>query len=101
MSGNLSFVDLSGASLNELVAALSAQSFNSTYLVTPVPMYLMLPQGISSCITLKTHIFPHLDLDHIPESIQAGSYDALRLGIYAVERGCIDVGSSHIGTIVT
>ncbi|KAF8558667.1 hypothetical protein OG21DRAFT_1404685 [Imleria badia] len=89
--GKISFVDLSGAPQNELMAALSAQSSNSTYLVTPVPMYSMLPQGISSCMVLKKHISPHLDLDHIPESILAG-HDALSLGIYAVERGCIAVG---------
>ena len=89
MSGKISFMDLSGAPQNELMAVLTAPSFNSTYLVTPIPMYLTLPQGISSCITLKKRVFPHLDLDHIPETIQAGGYDALSLGIYAVERSCI------------
>ena len=89
MAGKTSFVDFSGAPQNELMAVLTAPSFNSTYLVTPIPMYLTLPQGISSCITLKRRVFPHLDLDHIPETIQAGGYDALSLGIYAVERSCI------------
>lgn len=90
-SGSLSFVDLSGAPQNELMAALSAPYFSSTYLVTPVPMYFMFPQGISSCMTLQESIFPHLDLDHIPESIQAGGHSALSLGIYVVEKSCIAV----------
>ena len=101
MAGKISLVDLSGASENELMAALSASSFNSTYLVTPVPMYLTLTQGISSCTALKERIFPHLDLDHIPESIQAGGYDALSLGIYAIERGCMAVELEGQGILVT
>ena len=92
MPGKISFVDLSGAPQAELMAALSASSFDSTYLVTPVPMYLTLPQGISSCMALKRLVFPHLDLDHIPETVQAGGYEALSLGIYAVEWSCIAVG---------
>jgi hypothetical protein len=66
MSGKISFVDLSGAPQDELIAVLTASSFNSTYLVTPIPMYLTSPQGISSCIALKARICPHLDLNHIP-----------------------------------
>ena len=59
-------MDRSGAPQNELMAVLTAPSFNSTYLVTPiqVPMYLTLPQGISSCMALKRQIS---DLDRIPE----------------------------------
>ena len=74
-------------------AALNAPSFNSIYIVTPVQMYLTLPQGISSCTALlvKRRILPHLDLEHIPETIHAG-YDALILGIYAAEWSCIAVG---------
>lgn len=89
MSGKISIVDLSGASQNELTAALSVLAFDWTYLVTPVPMYLTLPQGVSLCMTLKKRISPHLDLDHIPESVQAGGYDGLGLGIYVVDRGCV------------
>lgn len=100
-SGKISLVDLSGTSENELMAALSASSYNSTYLVTPVPMYLTLTQGISSCTALERRIFPHLDLDHVPESTQAGGYDALSLGIYAVERGCMAVELAGQGTFVT
>ena len=89
ISEQLHFVDLSGAPQNELMAALSAPSFKLTYLVSPAPVYLTLPHGISSCMTLEKRIFPHLDLDHIPESIQAGGLDALSLGVYAVKSDCI------------
>lgn len=91
-AGKIAFIDLAGAPENELMVAISTSSSEETYLVTPVPMSLILPRGISSCITLKQRIFAHLDLDHVPESIQAGGRDALSLGIYAVDRGC--VGSS-------
>lgn len=97
MSEKISIVDLAGAPRNELMTALSASSFNWTYLVTPVPMYLTLHQDISSCITLKKRIFPHLDIDHIPESIHAGWHDGLSLGIYVVDRGCV----GNAGTYVT
>lgn len=97
ISGKISIVDLAGAPRNELKTALSAPFFNRTYLVTPVPMYLMLPQDISSCMALKERIFRHLDMDHIPESIRAGWYDGLSLGIYVVDWGCI----GNAGTKVT
>ena len=100
-SGKFYFTDLSGARQSELMAALSAPSFRSTYLVTPVSMYLMLPQRISSCMVLKQRIFPHLDLDHIPESVQAGPHDGLSLGIYDIERNCIVDLVGNAGTFVT
>ena len=55
----------SGAPQEELMAALSAPSFDSTYPVTPVPIYLTFPQGIPSCTALKRRIFLHLDVAHI------------------------------------
>jgi GPI mannosyltransferase 4 len=70
--GNISLADLSGTSQDELMTALSVSSFNMTHLVTLVSMYSTLPKSISSCIALERQIFPHLDLDHVPESIQAG-----------------------------
>lgn len=97
MSGRISIVDLSGAPQNELTTVLSALSFDRTYLVTPVAMYLTLPRDVSSCIALQKRIFPHLDLDHIPESIQVGWYDGLSLGIYVIDWGCV----ASTGTCVT
>jgi len=83
--GKISFTDLSGASQDELITALSASSFNVTHLVTPVSMYSTLPKSISSRIALERQIFPHLDLDHVAESIQAGGYEGLSLGVYTVQ----------------
>ncbi|KAF9238069.1 glycosyltransferase family 22 protein [Melanogaster broomeanus] len=90
LSGNISLTDLTGAPLDELAAAtFSSSAFDMTYLVAPMAMYLTLPREISSCMTLQQRIFPHLDLDHISESVQAGWYDGLSLGIYAIERRCV------------
>lgn len=40
---------------------------------------------------LNQSIFPHLDLDHIPESVNAGVLDGLRLGVYTLSRNCVFV----------
>ena len=34
-------------------------------------------------------IFPHLDLDHIPESVEMGWRDGLNIGIYIGDIGCL------------
>ena len=74
------------------MAALSAPSFKLTYLVTPVPVFLALPESVSSCMIPQTRIFPHLDLDYIPESIQVGVRDGLSLGIYVIRQSCVITG---------
>ncbi|KAG9308325.1 hypothetical protein JVU11DRAFT_12089 [Chiua virens] len=89
ISGKISLIDLSGAPKNDLVAAFASPSFTSTYLVAPMSMYSFLPRGVSSCMSLEERIFPHLDLDHIPESMEVGGVEALSLGIYAVQRSCV------------
>ncbi|KIJ16432.1 glycosyltransferase family 22 protein [Paxillus involutus ATCC 200175] len=88
LSGKISLTDLAGASQDALKAAFSTPSYNATYLVTPMAMYLSLPEEIVACTALQKRIFPHLDLDHISETVQAGWYDGLSLGIYAVKRSC-------------
>ncbi|KIJ07508.1 glycosyltransferase family 22 protein [Paxillus involutus ATCC 200175] len=88
LSGKISLTDLAGASQDALKAAFSTPSCDATYLVTPMAMYLSLPEEIVSCTALQKRIFPHLDLDHISETVQAGWYDGLSLGIYAVKRSC-------------
>ncbi|KAF9224898.1 hypothetical protein BS17DRAFT_731607 [Gyrodon lividus] len=98
LSGKVSLTDLAGAPQDELKAVLSTPSIDATYLVTPVAMYLTLPGEISLCMALQKRIFAHLDLDHIPESVQAGWYDGLSLGIYAIERSCV---ANNTGTAVT
>ncbi|KIJ64699.1 glycosyltransferase family 22 protein [Hydnomerulius pinastri MD-312] len=87
-NGKIFFTDLAGAPQDQLVAALSSGNFERTFLVTTMAMYAELPVEVSSCMTQQTRIFPHLDLDHIPESVQVGWYDGLSLGVYAVERRC-------------
>ncbi|KAL4071722.1 glycosyltransferase family 22 protein [Scleroderma yunnanense] len=82
--------DLAGATqdtfLNNL---LSTDPGTTIYVVTPIPMYRVLPSQVSSCFTIEKCIFPHLDLDHVQESMGTGWYDGLALGVYTVERSCI------------
>ncbi|KIK96891.1 glycosyltransferase family 22 protein [Paxillus rubicundulus Ve08.2h10] len=89
LSGKTSLTDLAGAPREALMAAFPTFPCNATYLVTPMAMYLTLPEEIMSCMALQRRIFPHLDLDHISESVQAGWHDGLSLGIYAVKRRCV------------
>lgn len=89
-SGKVVVTDLAGADQETLIdTLLSADSPMTAYVVTPVPMYRALPSRVSSCFNPQTRIFPHLDLDHIRESAEAGLYDGLALGVYTVERSCV------------
>lgn len=54
-------------------------------------MRYTLPPAITGCMELNQTIFPHLDLDHISESIDAGVLDGLRLGLYTLSRNCVFV----------
>ncbi|KAG1802573.1 glycosyltransferase family 22 protein [Suillus variegatus] len=90
-TGLVSFVDLAGASQDDFAASLSADDYDRTFLVTPVAMRYTLPPAITGCMELNQTIFPHLDLDHISESIDAGVLDGLRLGLYTLSRNCVFV----------
>lgn len=89
-SGKVDITDLAGASQETLIDnLLPTGPATTTYVVTPVPMYKTLPSRVSPCFTPQTRIFPHLDLDHVRASIDAGLYDGLALGVYTVERSCV------------
>ncbi|KAG1903671.1 glycosyltransferase family 22 protein [Suillus fuscotomentosus] len=90
-TGLVSFVDLAGASQDDFAASLSADDYDKIFLVTPVAMRYTLPPAITGCMELNQTIFPHLDLDHISESIDAGVLDGLRLGVYTLSRNCVFV----------
>lgn len=90
-TGLISFIDLAGASQDDLVASLSAGDYDKTFIVTPVAMRYTLPAAIMGCMELNQSIFPHLDLDHISESIDTGVLDGLRLGVYTLSRNCVFV----------
>jgi phosphatidylinositol glycan class Z len=67
-------------------------SKETTLLVTPFPMKATLSPQITACFSLVHRVFPHLDLDHIGESVKAGWIYGLSLGIWRVDKSCI----SHI-----
>lgn len=87
-TGLISFSDLAGASQDDFAASLSAD-YDRTFVVTPMAMRYTLPVAIMGCMELNQSIFPHLDLDHVSESIDAGVLDGLRLGVYTLSRDCV------------
>lgn len=87
-TGLISFIDLAGASQGDFAASLSAGDYDRTFVVTPVAMQSMLPPAIMNCMELNQSIFPHLDLDHMSESMATGVLDNLRLGVYTLSRNC-------------
>lgn len=90
-TGLISFVDLAGASQDDFAASLNAGDYARTFVVTPVAMQYTLPPAIMGCMELNWSTFPHLDLDHISESMNAGVLDGLRLGVYTLSRNCVFV----------
>lgn len=91
LTGLISFVDLAGASQDDFAASLSAGDYDRTFVVTPVAMRYTLPPAIAGCMELNQSIFPHLDLDHISESMEIGVLDGLRLGVYTLSPNCVFV----------
>ncbi|KAJ3555818.1 hypothetical protein NM688_g2367 [Phlebia brevispora] len=86
-----SVTDLAGSSPLEMQQALSSftPEYTMLYLVTPPFAVQQLPSDIRSCFSTKSLVFPHLDLDHIPESVAMGWKDGLSLGIYTSSPGCL------------
>lgn len=90
-SGIISFTDLAGAPQGDLAASLASSEYDRTFIVTPVAMWYTLPPAMTECMKLDKPIFPHLDLDHVSESIEAGALDGLRLGVYTLISDCVSV----------
>jgi len=97
----ISLTDLAGAPTSELAKALVAishfqphphstllesqhakgqDSNQRVYLVTPLHGRSQLP----CCFALRRSFFPHVDLDHLKESIEAG-WEGLGLGLFELE----------------
>ena len=106
ISGRINMTDLAGSSStllyeslvypsnartlsSDMVDGSSYYSKTTTYLVTPFPMKASLPREITRCFHLNHRAFPHLDLDHIGESMEEGWRDGLSLGVWTVNQNCV------------
>ncbi|KAI0366536.1 hypothetical protein BV20DRAFT_641947 [Pilatotrama ljubarskyi] len=85
--------DLSGASPKSLVDTLlttkSSTKPLSLLLVTPFHAVKELDAQVQGCVVERQRVFPHLDLDHIGESMEVGWRDGLSLGIFDVDMPCL------------
>ena len=90
--------DLAGASSAELYNALfdrpvagssSKINTNISYLVAPFSMVATLPIEVVACLDINRRVFPHLDMDHLGESVDVGWKDGLGLGVWTVNRQCL------------
>ncbi|KAI0357731.1 hypothetical protein OH77DRAFT_1294558 [Trametes cingulata] len=92
-SGRVSVQDVSGASSGSLVATLLASAPSSkplsTLVVAPFHAVSELDKQMQECISERQRVFPHLDLDHIGESMEVGWRDGLSLGIFDVDVPCL------------
>lgn len=60
-----------------------------TYLVTPPHAFDTLPWNRAKCFTEETLLYPHLDLDHVEESLAVGWPRGLTLGVYVADSSCL------------
>ena len=90
--------DLAGASsaklydtlFDQLATGSSSKSNTSvSYLVSPISMIATLPMELAACLEMNRHVFPHLDMDHIRESVDVGWKDGLSLGVWTVNQQCL------------
>lgn len=95
-SGRIRLTDLAGAPVTVLEESLADTTLTSsivgdtiTYLVAPFAMKALLPRVAEHCLVLEHAVFPHLDLDHIGESIELGWKGGLSLGIWTIDTTCI------------
>ena len=86
--------DLAGASSDEVIRSLQDPSTNPTrlsvLLVAPFHATRLLDKDKRFCLTERDRVSPHLDLDHIGETLEVGWRDGLSLGIFDVDRTCLD-----------
>lgn len=103
-SGRIRLTDLAGAPATVLevtffdVALATSPGNVTSYLVAPFPMKAILSSTTVPCLSLEQRVFPHLDLDHIGESIEAGWVDGLSLGIWSIDMHCVS-RSKHGNTL--
>ena len=91
-------IDLAGASSAELYDTLfdrpvakSSSKINPSvsYLVAPFSMVATLPIEVAACLDINRRVFPHLDMDHLGESVDVGWKDGLSLGVWTVNQQCL------------
>ncbi|KZT21480.1 glycosyltransferase family 22 protein [Neolentinus lepideus HHB14362 ss-1] len=93
---SVSVTDLAGASpdgLLEIIHSITLSTDTRTPLCTKV--YLVAPFWATDSVQLDAHsfhletrIWPHLDMDHIRESVNLGLRDGLALGVYSLQKNC-------------
>ncbi|KAI0825968.1 Alg9-like mannosyltransferase family-domain-containing protein [Irpex lacteus] len=94
LAGRASVADLAGRSstdVEEYLSSLRDQRPEGTilYLVTPEFAMRSLGPSMAHCFTIDKRVYPHLDLDHIPESIEVGWPGGISLGVYVTNLDCI------------
>lgn len=89
----ISVQDFAGASpdaaFDALLAFVPSTKPLSTVLVAPFHAVRELDKQGPDCVKERDRVFPHLDLDHIGESVQTGWKDGLSLGIFDVDVECL------------
>ena len=95
ISQKISVSDFAGSSPETVVQGLqgvvkSTSTSLSTILVAPFHSVGRLGEDKVRCLTERDRVFPHLDLDHIGETVEVGWKDGLSLGIFDVDRDCLN-----------
>ncbi|KAJ8488550.1 hypothetical protein ONZ51_g3471 [Trametes cubensis] len=92
-SQRVSIRDLSGASPATAIGSFLAPVLDThphmVLLAAPFHAVKELETASQKCLQEISRVFPHLDLDHISESVQVGWKDGLSLGIFDVDTACI------------
>ncbi|KAH9944881.1 Alg9-like mannosyltransferase family-domain-containing protein [Amylocystis lapponica] len=91
LAGKVTLTDLAGAPPDVLLQTLVElpSTADTAWLVAPLHAVRSSSPGIEGCFALRERFFPHLDLDHISESLELGWKDGLSLGLYSVEVKCL------------
>ncbi|KAI0708537.1 Alg9-like mannosyltransferase family-domain-containing protein [Earliella scabrosa] len=89
----VTIADLAGSSPDGVVRALRIPppTTRNLAVLLVAPIHAMGSLGTTqACLTERNRVFPHLDLDHIGEAVEVGWRDGLSLGIFEVDRTCLD-----------
>ncbi|KZT71263.1 glycosyltransferase family 22 protein [Daedalea quercina L-15889] len=100
-SGKYVLSDLKGVPTVKMLEHIVSTSAQETFIVTPLHALNDVPKEQRACFEQKERIFPHLDLDHVPEARALGRKDGMSLGIFTVNVACLHPrGSSIDGGVV-
>ncbi|KAI0088387.1 Alg9-like mannosyltransferase family-domain-containing protein [Irpex rosettiformis] len=94
ITGHASVADLAGkpsSDVEDYLISLRGQHPEGTtlYLVAPEFAMQSLEQPIAKCFRIDRQIYPHIDLDHISESIETGWPGGVCLGVYVADLDCV------------